>query len=30
LMEAQAPSDGTMDQIAEVLRDHGFEVKIGG
>ncbi len=30
LMQAQAPSDGTMDEIAEVLRGYGFEVKIGG
>ncbi|MCX5644867.1 MAG: glycyl-radical enzyme activating protein [Phycisphaerae bacterium] len=30
LMQAQAPSDGTMDEIAESLRGHGFEVKIGG
>jgi pyruvate formate lyase activating enzyme len=30
LMQAQAPTDGTMDEIAEVLRGHGFEVKIGG
>jgi pyruvate formate lyase activating enzyme len=30
LMQAEAPSDGTMNQIAEVLRAHGFEVKIGG
>jgi pyruvate formate lyase activating enzyme len=30
LMQAQAPSDGTMNEIAEVLRGYGFEVKIGG
>jgi pyruvate formate lyase activating enzyme len=30
LMQAQTPSDGTMDKIAEVLRGYGFEVKIGG
>jgi pyruvate formate lyase activating enzyme len=30
LMQAQAPSDDTMNKIAEVLRGHGFEVKIGG
>jgi pyruvate formate lyase activating enzyme len=30
LMQAQAPSDGTMDEIAEFLRGYGFEVKIGG
>lgn len=30
LMEAQAPDDGRMDEIAAVLRGHGFEVKIGG
>ena len=30
LMQAQAPADGTMDEIAEFLRGFGFEVKIGG
>ena len=30
LMQAQAPSDGTMDEIAGILRGYGFEVKIGG
>lgn len=30
LMEAQAPSDDTMAEIAETLKGHGFEVKIGG
>jgi len=30
LMEAQAPGDDTMAQIAETLRGYGFEVKIGG
>jgi pyruvate formate lyase activating enzyme len=30
LMEAQAPDDGTMAEIAGVLRGYGFEVKIGG
>ncbi|MEN6334562.1 MAG: glycyl-radical enzyme activating protein [Phycisphaerales bacterium] len=30
LMEAQTPGDGTMTGIAEVLRNHGFEVRIGG
>jgi hypothetical protein len=29
-MQAQAPSDGTMNEIAEFLRRYGFEVKIGG
>ena len=30
LMQAQTPSDDTMNEIAETLRGHGFEVKIGG
>jgi pyruvate formate lyase activating enzyme len=30
LMEAQAPDDGTMMEIAGVFRGYGFEVKIGG
>ena len=30
LMEAQAPDDGTMAQIADTLRSYGFEVKVGG
>lgn len=30
LMRAQVPRDGTMNEIAEVLRRYGFEVKIGG
>jgi pyruvate formate lyase activating enzyme len=30
LMQAQPPADGTMNEIAEFLRGHGFEVKIGG
>lgn len=30
LMQAQAPSDDTMAEIAETLRAYGFEVKIGG
>jgi pyruvate formate lyase activating enzyme len=30
LMQAQAPNDGTMNEIAEILRGYGFEVKIGG
>jgi len=30
LMEAQTPDDDTMAGIAEVLRNHGFEVRIGG
>ena len=30
LMQAQAPGDGTMNEIAEFLRGYGFEVKIGG
>jgi pyruvate formate lyase activating enzyme len=30
LVQAQTPSDDTMNEIAEVLRGHGFEVKIGG
>jgi pyruvate formate lyase activating enzyme len=30
LMQAQTPSDGTINEIAEVLRGCGFEVKIGG
>jgi pyruvate formate lyase activating enzyme len=30
LMESQAPDDGTMAEIAEVFRNYGFEVKIGG
>ena len=30
LMQAQTPSDGTMDEIAGVLRGYGFESKIGG
>jgi pyruvate formate lyase activating enzyme len=30
LMQAEAPSDDTMNEIAESLRAHGFEVKIGG
>jgi pyruvate formate lyase activating enzyme len=30
LMQAQAPSDGRMDEIAAGLRGHGFEVRIGG
>lgn len=30
LMQAQAPSDGTMAEITETLRGYGFEVKIGG
>jgi pyruvate formate lyase activating enzyme len=30
LMQAQAPGDDTMSEIAETLRGYGFEVKIGG
>jgi len=30
LMAAQAPEDGTMAQIAGILQNHGFEVKVGG
>lgn len=30
LMEAQTPSDDTMDGIAGVFRSNGFEVRIGG
>ncbi|MEN6577612.1 MAG: glycyl-radical enzyme activating protein [Phycisphaerales bacterium] len=30
LMEAQAPDDGTMTEIAGILRGYGFEVKVGG
>ena len=30
LMQAQAPSDDTMSEIAETLKGYGFEVKIGG
>jgi pyruvate formate lyase activating enzyme len=30
LMQAQVPSDDTMNEIAAVLRSYGFEVKIGG
>jgi len=30
LMQAPAPGDGTMNEIAEFLRGYGFEVKIGG
>jgi pyruvate formate lyase activating enzyme len=30
LMQAQAPSDGTMSEIAAILRGYGFEVTIGG
>jgi len=30
LMEAQAPDGDTIDEIAGVLRDYGFEVKTGG
>jgi pyruvate formate lyase activating enzyme len=30
LMQAQVPGDDTMNEIAEVLRGYGFEVKIGG
>ncbi len=30
LMQAQTPSEGTMNEIAEVLRGYGFEAKIGG
>jgi pyruvate formate lyase activating enzyme len=30
LMQAQAPGDGTINEIAKVLRGYGFEVKIGG
>jgi pyruvate formate lyase activating enzyme len=30
LMQTQAPSDDTMNRIAEVFRGRGFEVKIGG
>jgi len=30
LMQAQAPRDGTMDEIAAILRGYGFEVRIGG
>ncbi len=30
LMQAQAPGDGTMNEIAGTLRGYGFEVKIGG
>jgi pyruvate formate lyase activating enzyme len=30
LMQAQAPGDDTMREIAEVLASYGFEVKIGG
>ncbi len=30
LMEAQAPDDGTMTEIADTLRSYGFEVKVGG
>jgi len=30
LMQAPVPSDGTMNEIAAILRAYGFEVKIGG
>ncbi len=30
LMQAQVPGDGTMNEIAGMLRGYGFEVKIGG
>ncbi len=30
LLQAQAPGDGTMNEIAAILRGYGFEVKIGG
>jgi len=30
LMQAQAPDDGIMSEIAEILGQYGFEVKIGG
>jgi pyruvate formate lyase activating enzyme len=30
LMEARTPDDGTMAEIAGILREYGFEVKIGG
>jgi pyruvate formate lyase activating enzyme len=30
LMQAEAPSDDTMKEIAGVLRGYGFEVRIGG
>ena len=30
LMEAQAPDDGTMAEIAGILESCGFEVKVGG
>lgn len=30
LMEARTPDDGTMDEIAGIFRNHGFEVRIGG
>ena len=30
LMQAQVPSDDTMNEIAEFLRSYGFEVRIGG
>jgi pyruvate formate lyase activating enzyme len=30
LMQTQVPSDEAMEDIAEIFRRHGFEVKIGG
>jgi len=30
LMRADPPANGTMEEIAGALREHGFEVKIGG
>ncbi|OHB66127.1 MAG: hypothetical protein A2Y77_15250, partial [Planctomycetes bacterium RBG_13_62_9] len=30
LMQAETPGDDTMVQIADLLREHGLEVKIGG
>jgi hypothetical protein len=30
LMQAQAPGDDKMNEIADLLREYGFEVKTGG
>jgi len=30
LMQAQAPGDDIMAEVAKTLKGHGFEVKIGG
>jgi pyruvate formate lyase activating enzyme len=30
LMETNVPDDGTMAEIAGILREYGFEVKVGG